>query len=333
MTKGAVKTRNNSDVGPNAPRTITAARLHEHGKPLVIESVALPEPGPDEVLVTLELAGVNPIDRYIAEGRVPTGGSLPRTLGGEGVGKVQGESVLVAGGGLGAARDGLWAQAAVVAKQSVIPLPDGVAPRDAAVMGIAGLTAFNVVHELGRVGAEDRVLVLGASGGVGSMIVSLAAAAGATVWGQTGSQRKVGSIEAQGAQHVVVAGPEKLVEALSDLQPTVVFDPLGGAFVAPSIEALALRGRLVSFGTSAGADVSLNMQSLYRKMISVLGYGGLQLESDERRAGLQAALRALKDGSLRVLVDEVLALEQINEALQRLVDRQVQGKLLLALGD
>ena len=312
-------------------RTISAARLREHGRPLVIESVALPEPGPDEVLVELEFAGVNPVDRYIAEGRVPTGGSLPRTLGGEAAGTAQGQPVLVAGGGLGAVRDGLWAQAAVVPKQAVLPLPDGVAPRDAAAMGIAGLTALKVVRELGQVAADDRVLVLGASGGVGSMIVSLAAAAGATVWGQTGSRGKVGSIEAQGAQQVVVAGPEELVEALSDLAPTVIFDPLGDGFVAASIEALAVRGRLVSFGTSAGAEVRLNMQTLYRKMISVLGYGGLQLEPGERRAGLQAALGALKDGSLRVLVDEVLALEQVNEAFQRLVDRQVQGKLLLAL--
>jgi NADPH2:quinone reductase len=317
----------------DATRTVTAARLHEPGQPLVIESVALPEPGPDEVLVTLQFAGVNPIDRYIALGRVPTGGSLPRTLGGEAGGTAQGRPVLVAGGGLGAARDGLWAQAAVVPKSSVIPLPDGVATREAAAMGIAGLTAFKVVRELGQVGAQDRVLVLGASGGVGSMIVSLTAAAGATVWGQTGSQGKVGSIEAQGAQHVVVAGPEELVEALSDLKPTVVFDPLGGDFVGPSIEALAVRGRLVSFGTSAGAEVSLNMQSVYRKMLSVLGYGGLQLDPRERRAGLQAALGALKDGSLRVLVDEVLALEQVNEAFARLLDRRVQGKLLLALSD
>jgi NADPH2:quinone reductase len=316
----------------NATRTISAARLREHGKPLVIEAVTLPEPGPNEVLVALEFAGVNPIDRYIAEGRVPTGGSLPRTLGGEAAGTAQGRPVLVAGGGLGAARDGVWAQAAVVPEHSVIPLPDGVATRDAAAMGIAGLTALKVVRELGQVVSEDRVLVLGASGGVGSMIVSLAAAAGATVWGQTGSSAKVGSIEAQGAQHVVVAGPEELVDALSDLQPTVVFDPLGGAFVAPCVEALAVRGRLVSFGTSTGADVQLNMQTLYRKMISVLGYGGMQLEPAERRAGLLAALGALQDGSLRVLVDEVLALEQVNEAFERLVRRQVQGKLMLAVG-
>ncbi len=318
---------------PDNTITITAARLHEPGKPLVIEAVTLPEPGPDEVLVSLEFAGVNPVDRYIAEGRLPTGGPLPRTLGGEAAGTAQGRPVLVAGGGLGAARDGVWAQAAVVPKQAVIPLPDGVALRDAAAMGIAGLTAFKAVRELARVGAEDRVLVLGASGGVGSMIVSLAAAAGATVWGQTGSQGKVGSIEAQGAQHVVVAGPEELVEALADLAPTVVFDPLGGAFVAACIEALAVRGRLVSFGTSAGAEVSLNMQTLYRKTISVLGYGGMQVEADERRAGLQATLGALRDGSLRVLIDETLALERVNEAFQRLVDRRVQGKLLLALNE
>ena len=110
-----------------------------------------------------------------------------------------------------------------------------------------------------------------------------------------------------------------------------MFDPLGDGFVAPAIEALAVRGRLVSFGVSAGAEVTLNMQLLYRKMISVLGYGGMQLRPEERRAGLQAALKALSVGELKVRIDDVLALDGVNEAFARLAQRQVQGKLLLDL--
>ena len=98
----------------------------------------------------------------------------------------------MAGEGLGAARDGVWAQAAVVPRLAVVELPEGVAPRAAAAMGIAGLTALNCVRHVAAVTAEDRVVVLGASGGVGSMIVSLARSAGATVWGQTGSAAKAG---------------------------------------------------------------------------------------------------------------------------------------------
>jgi NADPH:quinone reductase len=317
-------------MAPN-PQTVNAARLHEHGKPLVVEPVDLPEPGEGEVRVELQFAGVNPIDRYIAEGQVAAEGPLPRTLGGEAAGTADGAPVLVAGDGLGAARDGLWAQAAVVPAGSVVGLPDGVAAREAAAMGIAGLTAFNVVRELARVQPEDRVVVLGASGGVGSMIVSLCDAVGATVWGQTGSAEKVAPIEASGAARVVVCGADGVGEALSDFEPTVVFDALGGDFVQVVLDTIAPRGRLVSFGASAGQEIQINIQVLYRKMISLLGYGGIMLTPEERRPGLEAALEALRSGALRVRIDEVLPLEDVNDAFERLVGRRVQGKLLLGL--
>lgn len=292
----------------------------------------LPDPGPDEALVELRFGGVNPVDRYGAEGRVAPDGPLPRTLGGEASGTVDGRPVLVAGGGLGTRRDGVWAQAAVVPKGSVVELPAGVELQDAAAMGVAGLTAYNVVRELARVGAEDRVLVLGASGGVGTMIVSLAKATGATVWGQTGSEEKVPLIRGLGADRVLVTGPDELEQALSDLAPTAVFDPLGGAFVPGVIEAAAPRARIVSFGTSAGPEVEFNMQTLYRKALWLRGYGGMLVGDADRRRGLEAALSAVAAGELRVVIDDVLKLEEVNEAFQRLVDRRVQGKLLLALG-
>jgi NADPH2:quinone reductase len=311
--------------------TTRAARLHEHGEPLKVEEVALPAPGDDEVRAELRFGGINPVDRYIAEGRVAPDGALPRTLGGEASGLVDGRPALVAGEGLGAARDGVWAQAAVVPRAAVVELPENVSLEAAAAMGIAGLTAYNVVRELARVQPDDRVLVLGASGGVGSIIVSLTAAAGATVWGQTGSPEKADGITAQGADRALVAGPEDLGGPLAELAPTVVFDPLGGEFVGPVVEATEPRGRIVSFGTSSGPEVSFNLQSLYRKTIRLLGYGGMQLTRDERRRGLQAALGALGQGEMRIPVDSILALDEVNEGFRRLENRRIEGNLLLDL--
>jgi NADPH2:quinone reductase len=317
----------------SASPKVRAARLVQHGQPLRIEPVQLPEPGDDEVLVTLQFGGVNPVDRYVAEGRVAPDGPLPRTLGGEAAGTASGRPVLVAGEGLGAVRDGVWAQAAVVPNGAVVELPAGVEPREAAAMGIAGLTAYNVVHELAQVTADDRVLVLGASGGVGTMIVSLATASGATVWGQIGSPAKAEVVERQGAERALVAGPDELAAALDDFEPTVVFDPLGGDFLGPVIDSLAVHGRLVSFGTSAGPEVTFNMQTLYRKGLSLLGYAGMLLGREQRRRGLEAALAALSEGQLRIVIDEVLALERVTEAFERIERRQVRGKLLLALAE
>jgi NADPH:quinone reductase len=310
---------------------VRAARLHEHGSPLQIDEVELPEPGPDEVRVELQFAGVNPVDRYMAEGRVAPDSPLPRTLGSEAAGTVGGRRVLVAGGGLGARRDGVWAQAAVVPEQATLELPPGVELRDAAAMGVAGLTAYNVVRDLAPVSSDDRVLVLGASGGVGTMVTALAKAGGATVWGQTGSAEKTSVIEGQGADRVIVGAAEELAEALAEFQPSVVFDPLGDGFLEPVVEAAAPGARIVSFGTSAGAEVRFNLQTLYRKGISLLGYAGMLVGPQERRRGLQAALEALDAGELRVVIGDVLPLGEINQAFRRLVERKTTGKLLLAL--
>jgi len=165
------------------------------------------------------------------------------------------------------------------------------------------------------------------------MIVSLAAAVGAQVRGQTGSSEKAELIERLGAERALVAGPEELTEALEGYEPTVVFDPLGDGFVQPVLEALTPGGRIVSFGTSAGPEVQMNMQTLYRKGIKLLGYGGRLVGREQRRHGLRAALGALAAGDLEVVIDDVLPLDDVNDAFERIARRQVKGKLLLGLAD
>lgn len=306
-----------------------AARLVRHGSPLEVQDVDIGEPGADEVQVELRYAGVNPVDRYTADGAVAPDGPLPRTLGGEASGFLDGTPVLVCGGGLGARRDGVWAGAAVVPRATVYELPAGVDLREAAAMGIAGLTAWNVVA-LGGVGGGDRVLVLGASGGVGLPVVSLVASLGAQVWGQTGHADKVDAVRAMGAGEVVVADAAGLHEAVAGLRPTVVIDPLGGAFTAAALGAMAPHGRLVLYGTSAGTDAGLNLRHIYRNGIRILGYAGLMQTEAERREGLSGALAALADGRLRIPIDRELRLEQVGEAFALLEGRAVTGKVILA---
>jgi NADPH:quinone reductase len=175
------------------------------------------------------------------------------------------------------------------------------------------------------------VFVTGASGGVGTMMVSLAHAAGAVVWGQTGSEDKVAVITEMGAERVLVGDAEQIAPGVAELAPTVVLDSLGDGFMAPLVAAVEPRGRIVSLGTSAGPEVTFNMQQLYRNMLTLYGYGGMQLTRHERRPGLQAALRAVAAGELKVVIDAVLPLADVNEAFARLARREVRGKLLLDL--
>lgn len=315
-----------------ASMRIHAARLLQHGKPLHVEEIDLADPGPDEAVVDLAYGGVNPVDRYGALGRVAPDGPLPRTLGTEASGRVGDRPVMVRGHGLGTGRDGLWATRAVVPKSALIDVPEGVDLPAAAAMGVAGVTAWRTVTEKARVGPEDRVLVLGASGGVGSIAVSVAASLGATVWGQTGSDDKAEWVRRRGAHRVVVGGAGPLVEAAGDLHPTVVIDPLGDGFTAAAIELLEERGRLVIFGTSADAKGEISLQDLYRKGLTVMGYAGLIEEDETMNRHVADALGALRDGRLQVVVDRTVPLQQVNDALTLLEQREISGKLVLELG-
>jgi NADPH2:quinone reductase len=308
---------------------VTAVRLIQHGQPLQIEEIDLPEPGDQEAILQIAYAGVNPVDMYAAQGRVAPDAPLPRTAGGEAAGTVDGRPVMVRGYGLGTTRDGLWATAAVVPRGALIDVPDGVELAAAATMGVAGVTAWRTVTEVASVTADDTVLVLGAKGGVGSIVVSLAHSLGATVAGQTGREDNRDWITAHGADYVVVADAAGLDEALADLRPTVVFDALGGAFTGAAIEAMQPYGRLVLYGASAGPEGMVPLRTLYRKGISLLTYAGLLASDEELKVEIRESLQALAAGTMKVTIDSALPLKQVNDAFARITSRDVRGKLVL----
>ena len=119
--------------------------------------------------------------------------------------------------------------------------------------------------------------------------------------------------------------------ALADFAPNVVIDPLGDGFTAVSLEALAPGGRLVLFGTSAGPEGRLPLQALYRKGLTIFGYGGLREPEEAVTRAKAEALSALADGRLRVRIDASIPLTRVNDALLRLADGGVQGKVVLDL--
>ncbi len=313
-----------------------AARLLSHGAPLEVEEVELPSPGPGECLVELAFAGVNPVDRYEALGRVNPEAPLPRTLGTEASGFVRRggrvRRVFLNRFSLARQADGLWASHVVAREDKLIELPAGVGLEQAAVVGVAGVTAWRCVTEIAAVSGKDKVLVLGASGGVGSAIVSIAHRLGAEVVAQIGSPDKEAFTRARGADRVVVCQASSLKDELGPFTPSAVFDPLGGGFTGAAVGLLSPRGRLVIFGTSAGPSGEVPLQGIYRKALRVLGYGGL-IESEGRiAAGVSDSLQALREGRFELVVDRVLPLAAANTALENIAERRVQGKQVLALG-
>ncbi len=307
-----------------------AIRLHEFSGPLTVEDIADPIPGDGELLITLTHAAINPLDVWACQGNFAALTTLPHTPGAEGLGhNADGQMGIVAGMGIGIARPGSYAQKIVVPAAAWAPVTAAVDPTVAVSMTVAGVTAHRAVHHLAQTTAADTVLVLGASGGVGSIAAQLAKNTGATVIGQTSSTAKSAAVEATGAETLVAADGDALVRALGDRKVNVVIDGLGGTFTAAAIACMTPFGRLVNYGTSAGVDVTLQMRNLYRNGITLFGYTGLLLSPADRDTTLNLLFAEVAAGRLSVPVDEVLPLAAAGEAHQRILNKAVTGKLVL----
>lgn len=307
-----------------------AARIHSFGEPLVVEEVLDPEPSPGETVVELTHAAVNPLDIRVVSGgagRMP----LPFIPGCDGAGRTGLGPVLVYGGGIGLSRSGTYAGAVAVPDRYVVPIPDGVDPAQAAGLGMAAVTAYGLVHGPVPVSSEDRVLVLGASGGVGLLAVQLALAAGARVWAQTSSADDAALLTSLGAEEVVVGGAAELRDGARSLSPHLVIDPLGGPFTDAALRILEPAGRIAVLGASAGGRGEVDFGMLYRKAATIVGHATLRMSGSQVRTALDACLDGLRTGTIKVHVDDVLPLDQVEQAHQRLNNRQATGKLVLAV--
>ena len=309
-------------------RPMRAITVSTYGSPLVLSEVADPVPGDGQELVDVIYASVNPLDIWVSQGNFAGVTPQPHIPGVEGlVRRSNGEHALAMGVGL--AGPGTYAQRLAAPSSGLIPVPADMDQQQAAGLGVAGVTAWMCLHALAEVTSTDTVLVLGASGGVGSVAAQLAKIAGATVIGQTSSASKVAAVEALGARAIVAASGAELAGALTGTAPTVVIEGIGGDFTGACVDVVAPGGRIVNFGTSAGTAVGFDMRTFYRKGTRLLGYGGLLLTPPQRDRAFAALFANIADGSLRIPIDEVLPLAQANEAHQRILNKQVEGKLLL----
>jgi NADPH:quinone reductase len=307
-----------------------AARLHAIGGTLQLDELPDPQPGPGEHVVAIDYASVNPLDVWITQGSVgAAAANLPWTPGTEATGHVDGKAFLVRGGGRGVVRPGMYCSHIAVTDDCLLPIADGLDLAQVAAMPVAGITAWQALHGRAHLQSDDRVLILGASGGVGAIAIQLAKAAGATVWGQTGSAAKAAGITANGADQVIVAAADGLEQAAADFQPTVILDALGGPYTDAAIGVIATKGRLVVYGTSSAEQVSINLRRLYRKGVDLLGYAGLVDTADEQRHALDTMLSMMAAGTLRIPVGEVLPLARAAEAHARILSRGAEGKIVL----
>jgi len=309
-----------------------AARLHTFGSALNIDDVDEPDPQGDDVVVDVKVAAVNPLDLWVAEGSVAGGSQpLPMALGTEGVAEYEGRRVIVNGFGLGVARDGLYRERADVPPAALTDVPDGIDDAQAAAASVVGITAKRA-FEVADLAAGERVVVLGASGGVGTVAVQVGKLLGAQVIAVTSSEEKRADLEQLGADEVVVSSVEGLPEAIAE-PVDLVLNPLAGASIDPITSILRVRGRQVLFGRSLGDRAEFGAGDLYRKGISVIGYGGLADTPEQKDGSRGWILERIAEGKLRIPIAAELSLDDAAEALDRLSRHSVVGKLVLRVGD
>jgi NADPH:quinone reductase-like Zn-dependent oxidoreductase len=254
-----------------------AIELPGIGEPDTLRTIwhELPEPGPGEAVVRVEATGVSFAEQQMRRGKYYDQPPFPFVPGYDLVGVVErvGAGVELAAGRRVAAltKTGAWAERVVLPAADLAPVPDGVDPVDAETAIVNGLTAWRMLHRTARVESGQTIVVLGAAGGVGSLLVQLARAAGIAVIGVAGPAQQE-SVAALGAIPVDYRS-EDVLARVRELAPggvAAVFDHVGGDGIVASWRMLGRGGTLVSYGTAATKDEPGNPRLPVMKLLGRL---------------------------------------------------------------
>jgi NADPH:quinone reductase len=308
---------------------------------LVVEERPDPEPGPGAVVVGVEAAGVNFVDGLFIAGQYQIKPPLPFTPGSEVAGRVVAlgdgvDGVVVGQRILATTGLGGYASHAVVPALALATLPDGLDAARAATFTQSYCTALFALRDRGHVSAGERVLVLGAGGGVGLAAIAVARALGCRVIGAASSEDKRAAALGAGAEAVIDTSTESVKDAArtwaGGTGVDVVVDPIGGPSAEPSLRALGDFGRYLVIGFAAGTipTVPLNQVLLRNRTVVGIDWGIWSMQqADAQRALLDDLLAMVVDGSIDPVHPTSYPLDEVARALEDLAARRVVGKVAL----
>lgn len=313
-----------------------AIRVHAYGDASVlrVEDLEVPPPGPTEVTLKQTAIGLNFVDVYNRSGLYAR--PLPFTPGQEAAGVVTavGKDVkdLRVGQRVGYAGPlGAYAAVRNVPADAVVPLPDALTDQQAAAVMLKGMTAEYLLLRCAPVKRGQTILFHAAAGGVGLLATQWARHLGARVIGAVGSEAKARLARAHCDEVVLTSGD--WVSAVKKLGPVhTVYDSVGKDTFEGSLEVLAQRGTLVSFGQSSGKVPPLDLlriggeRSLYVTRPSMHAYTATR---DELLASTRALFEVLTSGVVKLDAPQTFSLAQVAEAHRALEGRQTTGSVVL----
>lgn len=306
---------------------------------LSVQEVDDPTPGPGQVVLDVETAGLNFPDTLIIQGTYQFKPDLPFSPGGEAAGVISEVGEGVAGFSKGdrviaLSSHGAFAEKWATDAGSVIPLPDGLDWSEAAAYGLTYGTSYYGLKNRARLQPGETLLVLGASGGVGSAAVELGKAMGATVIAAASTPEKLEWAKDLGADHLVEYRNEDLRKRLTELTGgrgvDVVYDPVGGTFTETAVRSTAWNGRLAVVGFAAGDIPSIPLNLTLLKGMSIVGvFWGrsiLQEEPELHRENFAEMATMITEGRIRPRVSAEFSLDEYEAAFSVFTERKVMGK-------
>jgi NADPH2:quinone reductase len=315
----------------------------EFGPPesLVVEDLASPEPGPDEVVIAAKAVGLNFFDTLIIQNKYQFKPSLPfspaaelaghvKAIGADVTGFAVGDAVM-AYASFGAAREEM-----AVPARKVIPVPQGLDPAVAASLTVTYGTSFHALKDRARLKAGETLAVLGASGGVGQSAIEIGKALGARVIACASSQDKLDFCRSVGADETIDYTAEDLKDRLKELTggvgADVVYDPVGGDLSEAALRATAWEGRFLVIGFAAGDIPKIPLNLVLLKGCALLGvfWGSfVERNPDRHVANMTTLLNWCVDGTIKPHIHDRIALEDTPRALRAFLNREVKGKIVI----
>jgi NADPH2:quinone reductase len=332
FTRGTV-----APSGPVVSVGVLAVTLSEFGPPsvLVPAEVADPVAGAGQALIDVAFVNITFVETQIRAGRPPNPAMAPKlpAIPGNGVGGVVsavgdgvdaglvGTRVISSTGGSGA-----YAEQVAVPSGGLIAVPDSLSLETAVALLADGRTAVLLARSA-ALGTGDRVLVLAAAGGVGTLLVQLALNAGASVVGAAGSDRKLELIRSLGAELAVDYSQPGWVDEIGRVD--VAFDGVGGEVGSAAFLAVAPGGRMSAFGFASGAPSRVGKpEALARDVTLIRGTG---VTPETLIEATEAALALADAGRLRPVIGQKFPLAQAADAHAAIESRATVGKTLLVV--
>ncbi len=324
-----------------------AVLFEKLGGPEVLQmrDVTLKEPAEGEVRLRVAAVGLNRAEYMYMQGQYFEQPKLPSKIGYEVSGTVTkvgpgGNSDLVGKKvatlpGYSMNQYGALAEEAVVPAQSLMELPASLSSVEAAASLMQYGTAYGALVEFGKIGPGDFVILPAASSSVGLAAIQIARRQGATAIAATRSSAKRQALLDLGAHHVIATAEEDLPARVAEITggkgARIIFDPVGGEYVATLAKAAAVEGTIFLYGGLSGQPTAYPREA-WTKGVALTGYSLLQMNSPERFQSMKRyIINGLEDGSLKPKVDRVFPFAQYREAYEYMTSNVQIGKIVIEL--